>query len=227
MVTSSSPAPSTVSRARPREHSNRQFVIAIALNPPFDSVPNLIRPVGAGILGGVLPGAVEQRALVVAADQAVRDRHVLRGAELPEAERALQADSVVPRANSPSSSRSSRCWQQSMSIPSRLVSILTPVDRQVVDPGREDSKPAAVLDRDVAQDDVAAVLQRDGLVADRSGARRSDAWPRLRPLPKIRPGPVIETSVRSSPQIRLSCQWLWPASWYPKASPHSFSSAAS
>src|SRR4051812_36163879 len=43
---SSSNAPSTASSARPRQKSNVQLLIVIFLNPPFDSVPILIRPVG-------------------------------------------------------------------------------------------------------------------------------------------------------------------------------------
>jgi hypothetical protein len=45
-VTSSSAAPSTVSSARPRERVNTMFEIVMFLNPPFDSVPSLMRPVG-------------------------------------------------------------------------------------------------------------------------------------------------------------------------------------
>ncbi len=44
-VMSSMMPPSTVSSARPRQLSNTQFAIAMFLNPPFDSVPNLMRPV--------------------------------------------------------------------------------------------------------------------------------------------------------------------------------------
>src|SRR5271156_591413 len=46
-VISSSSAPSTDSSANPRQLSNTQFEIVMFLNPPFDSVPHLIRPVGA------------------------------------------------------------------------------------------------------------------------------------------------------------------------------------
>src|SRR4051812_36522850 len=45
IVTSSSSAPSTDSSARPQQYSNTQFEIVMFLNPPLDSVPNLIRPV--------------------------------------------------------------------------------------------------------------------------------------------------------------------------------------
>ena len=46
MVTSSSNPPSTDSRARPRQKSNTQLETVMFLNPPLDSVPNLMRPVG-------------------------------------------------------------------------------------------------------------------------------------------------------------------------------------
>src|SRR3984885_8301880 len=45
METSSSCAPATVSRASPGHPPNPQFEIAILMNPPFDSVPNIMRPV--------------------------------------------------------------------------------------------------------------------------------------------------------------------------------------
>ena len=44
-VKSSSSAPSTVSRHSPWQPSKTQFEIVTFLNPPFDSVPHLIRPV--------------------------------------------------------------------------------------------------------------------------------------------------------------------------------------
>src|SRR6185437_4226956 len=52
MATSSSSAPSTDSRAYPKHPSKIQLEMAILMNPPFDSVPHLIRPVPYGrILG--------------------------------------------------------------------------------------------------------------------------------------------------------------------------------
>ena len=45
IVTSSSQPPSTVSSASPRQYSKMTLEIAILRNPPFDSVPNLTRPV--------------------------------------------------------------------------------------------------------------------------------------------------------------------------------------
>src|ERR1700722_3444367 len=45
-ATSSSGPPSTVSSASPRQLSKTQLLILIFLKPPLDSVPNLIRPVG-------------------------------------------------------------------------------------------------------------------------------------------------------------------------------------
>src|ERR1700756_1914404 len=45
-VISSSRAPSTLSSANPRHPSKTQFEMVMFLNPPFDSVPHLMRPVG-------------------------------------------------------------------------------------------------------------------------------------------------------------------------------------
>src|SRR5579871_1847542 len=44
MLTSSITPPSTLKIVRPKHPSNTQFVIVMFLYPPFDSVPNLIRP---------------------------------------------------------------------------------------------------------------------------------------------------------------------------------------
>jgi hypothetical protein len=52
-VMSSIGPPSTVSSAKPRQVSNTQLVIVMFLNPPFDSVPHLIRPVGCPALASV------------------------------------------------------------------------------------------------------------------------------------------------------------------------------
>ena len=65
--------------------------------------------------------------------------------------------------------------QQSMSMPSRLVSMREVVDREVVDAGGEDAEVAALEDGKIAQEYAAAILQGNGLVADpgvlRFGAR--------------------------------------------------------
>ena len=45
-VTFSIHPPSTLSSAKPRQPSKRQLPMKTFLNPPFDSVPHLIRPVG-------------------------------------------------------------------------------------------------------------------------------------------------------------------------------------
>src|SRR5579863_7408397 len=44
MVTSSICAPSTLRMATPKQPSKTQFEMVMFLNPPFDSVPNLMRP---------------------------------------------------------------------------------------------------------------------------------------------------------------------------------------
>src|SRR5438105_14046143 len=46
IVTSSSTPPSTLIHANPWQLTNTQFEIAILRNPPTDSVPSLIRPIG-------------------------------------------------------------------------------------------------------------------------------------------------------------------------------------
>ena len=54
IATSSMCAPSTLSIAMPRESSKTQFVIAMFLKSPLDSVPSLIRPVRYDWYSGAL-----------------------------------------------------------------------------------------------------------------------------------------------------------------------------
>ena len=75
-----------------------------------------------------------------------------------------------------------------------MVKLSTPVS--------EDAEVSALEDGEVAEDDVAAVLEGDGLVADAgllggvSGVVAAcSSWPRLRPLPQMRPGPVMREIV--------------------------------
>ena len=134
---------------------------AVRLGPELDAAR------GLRVAGRVVPASpVEERTLVVAAHEAVRDGHVLGGAKLPEPEGALEADAVVP-------------WgiHRAVGYPHVVAAVdVHPVavgvdrervDDEVVDAGGQDPEPAAVLDREVAQDHVAAVLERDRLVADR------------------------------------------------------------
>ena len=185
------------------------------LKPPLDSVPHLMRPVRA--LGDAcrhrLPGSIEHGAhLVVAGHVAVRDGDVFRRARVAEREGALRADAVVPGRVHGAVARRARCgssrcrcrrgWYRS----SRLSMV------QVIDAGRENAEPAALQNREIAQQHVVAVLQRDRLVADARGWVTLESLiaiaPRLSPLPQISPRPKIAMSCRSSPQIRLLCQWL-------------------
>ncbi len=99
-VTSSITAPSTDSIASPQHPSNTQFEIVMFLNPPFDSVPNLIRPVRGTFasVGKSLERPIEQRPfLITARDHAIADRDHLGRARIPQRKRTLQTDAVIPR----------------------------------------------------------------------------------------------------------------------------------
>ena len=79
-VISSSKAPSTLSSAKPRQPSKTQFEMVMFLNPPFDSVPHLMRPVGATLksAGQRLKRAVQHGPQHVGAGNiAVGNRHIL------------------------------------------------------------------------------------------------------------------------------------------------------
>src|SRR5580692_5436510 len=112
--------------ASPREHSNTQFVIATDLNPPFDSVPNLIRPVGAG-----LPAASWRR---VPSSRVPSSYPLTRQSEIVTFSVERNRPSPKERFRQMPSSHGEfteqfdilTLWQQSMSMPSRLVSILSP-----------------------------------------------------------------------------------------------------
>lgn len=52
IVTPSNSAPATVSSASPWHPSKMQFEIVMFLNPPFDSVPSLMRPVCGTLTDG-------------------------------------------------------------------------------------------------------------------------------------------------------------------------------
>jgi len=92
------------------------------------------------------------------------------------------------------------------------------VDGEIVDAREQQAKVAALENREVAEDDVAAALEGDGLVAgagllgaiDRIAAASRAAGPEAEPLAPDKPGPAMETSLMFSPQISELCQWLWP-----------------
>ena len=200
MAMSSSRAPSTVSSARPWQPSKTQLETVMFLKPPFDSVPNLMRPVPCCRPVEMLEGAVEQRAeFIDAGDVAVGDGHVLGGARVAESERTLGANGVVPgrihRAVGDSNvaaavdidaSRSVSIFKLSM------VKLSTPVASMPKCPPLRIEKSRSVTLRQFFR---LMDFVRDACVF--SHGTRSK--PRLRPRPQISPGPVIETFSRPRP----------------------------
>ena len=99
--------------------------------------------------------------------------------------------------------------QQSMSMPSRLVSILrlsmvklsTPVARMPNRPPWRMEKSLRMTLRQFLR--AMALLPTPGAVVLGSAF---SSWPRLRPLPQMRPGPKMPKSWMFSPQMRLLCQ---------------------
>ena len=181
------------------------------LKPPLDSVPHLMRPCAGRVfsLGSKLlkvPSSTVPSS-IGASDVAVGDGHVFGGAGVAQGEGTLGADAVVPRRVD----GAVRDADVAAAVDVHAVAVgidLQVVDGEVVDAGGEDAEVAAFEDREVAKDDVAAVFQRDGLVADAgllgdwAGATSRGS----RPRPQIRPGPRMEMFSRPSPQMRLLCQ---------------------
>ena len=107
--------------------------------------------------------------------------------------------------------------QQSMSMPSRMVSmsrlsivrLSTPVASTPNHPPSRILKSRSSTSRQFFK--AMVLLPTPGLVS--SGRSASFSHPRLSPLPQINPGPVIETPSSPSPQSSELCQWLCPKSW--------------
>ena len=140
---------------------------------------DLMRPVPHWRPSGMshrLARAVEHRAKFVdAADVAVGDGEVLCGARVAESKGALRADAVVPRRVDGAVGDANVA--AAVDVDAVAVGVdLEVVDGEVVDAGGEDAEVAAVKDGEIAEDDVAAVLEGDGLVAD---AGRSGVGQRL------------------------------------------------
>jgi len=114
--------------------------------------------------------------------------------------------------------RCARC--ASVDIHSVVVGIeLDVVDGQVIDPREQDREVPAVEDREVAQRDVAAELQRDGFVGKGAGL---PSHKRLAgDQPAAHDGHILEPIAPDE----TVCQWLWPKSW--KSPAAWFGSAAS
>ena len=100
-------------------------------------------------------------------------------------------------------------------MPSRLVSNLQSLERQVVDAARQDGEMAGGQDRNVAHDHVAAAFESDRLVGDagRIGPRQARFERFASTQAPAADETRFATSWMSSPQIKLLCRWLWPKSW--------------
>ena len=114
--------------------------------------------------------AVEERAFVVAAHLAVGDGDVFRRAHVSERKRSLRADAVVVGRIDGAVGDADVLAAVEVDAVAVRVDLKT-VARPVIDAGGEDREVAAVINGEVAEDDVAAILERDGLVADAGGQR--------------------------------------------------------
>ena len=103
--------------------------------------------------------------LVAAGDQAVGDGDVARGARVAERVAGLGADAVVP--GRVDGAVGDAHVLAAVDVHAVAVGVdLEVVDGEVVDAGEQQAEVAAFEDGEVAQQDVAAVLERDGFVAD-------------------------------------------------------------
>ena len=119
-------------------------------------------------IDAALAGAVEQRADVVAAHEAVGDRNVFRGARIAERRAALEADAVVERRVH------AAIGNADVAATVEVHAVALRVDRDVVNgevvhAADEDGEVAALEEGEIAEEDVAAAPEGDALVA---GARR-------------------------------------------------------
>jgi len=118
----------------------------------------------AGFGGEEFEGAVEEGAeLVGAGDVAVGDGDVFGGAGVAEGKAALGADGVVP--GGVDGAVGDADIVAAVDVDAVAVGVdFEVVDGEVVDAGEEEAEVAAFEDGEVAEDDVAAVFERDGLV---------------------------------------------------------------
>ena len=116
--------------------------------------------------GEELPGAIQHGAeLIVAGDSAVGDGDIFSGARVAEGEAGLGTDAVIPRrvdgaVGDVDVAAAVQVHAVAVGIDGEVV------DGEVIDAGEEQAEVAAFEDGEVTQDDIAAVLERDGFVAD-------------------------------------------------------------
>ncbi len=124
------------------------------------------------IFGEPLPGAVDDGAeLVAAGDVVVGDGDVVGRANVAKGEAGLGADAVVPGGVD----GAVRDADVAAAVDVETVAVGVDeevVDGHVVDAGGEQGEVAAFEDGEVAEEDVVAVLERDGLVAYAGLARQ-------------------------------------------------------
>jgi len=143
---------------QPAAIPNVQFATAQFRNPPLLSVPNLMRPVPPRVGSSCRPAA----SLPQTPTPAVHNRQVLGDDWRAQRQRALR--------QRPSSTgelmrqfETTVLRQQSMSIPSRFVSIVTLSTVTLSQPVSSTAK-CPRENRHIAQNNIAAAFQRDGLV---------------------------------------------------------------
>src|SRR5258708_37802635 len=147
------------------------FETAVRFGPELDAAG----AVYFCIRGKALVSRVEQGAFLEAAgDHAIADGHHFGRGGVAEGERTFQADGVVP------GRIDAAIGDANVAAAVNVHAVAVGVDLQVVDckvvhAGGEDAEVASVKNGKIAQQHVAAIFQRDGLVAH---ARILGAWPR-------------------------------------------------
>ncbi len=165
---SSTMAPSAVSSAKPLQLSKTQFDMVMLRNPPFDSVPHLMRPVArpANDERHRLPRSIQYRAdLVVAGDETIRNGEIFGAARVSQCERTLWADRVIVgrvhgAIGDAHIAAAVNVHAVAIGIDSQVI------DSQVIDAGCKNAEPSALKNLKIAECDVAAELQCDRLVAN-------------------------------------------------------------
>jgi hypothetical protein len=137
------------------------------LQPPFDSVPHLIRPVAcracSGGMGFQVPSITEPNCLLPVKEQSEIVMFSL--ARISKRERALRADPIIPRGiHGAIADAHVAATIDIESVPIGIDEYI--VDSQVVDARRQKSEPTSLQHGEVAQQDVVTILQCNRLVGD-------------------------------------------------------------
>ncbi len=151
-----------------------------------------------------LPRAVEHGAEFVAAgDVAVGDGEIFSRTRIAEGVGAFGADAVIPRRVDGAVGDADVA--AAVDVDAVAVGVdLEVVDGEVVDAGGEDAEPTALKDGEVARMTLRQFFSAMALLPTPGASvlgRAFSSWPRLRPLPQMRPGPKMPKSWMFSPQI--------------------------